>query len=526
METLFKLNAKHGSLERARANEITDRKIFNVLNRVITTPGLVVTKNIQGVVEDDWTVAKKNSTQVTVQPGEAIFKDSNDNLRFADLAAVETLDLPITASTSGNLYLTISYLKTNYEKGTITLTNGSDQVVGVGTEFAKILAANRRIFVDGIAYKVASVESALALTLESSYTGTTNEDTQFKVGAWFTSYPSGESDNMIYEYDDFEFVIKANSYLSTDIVLAKISVVNGVISTVTDMRALSLLNYRTNSDFGSKHNLVRNGSFIRPNYSDYGPWRSSGGEVTTRRNTTTDSVYAGGYLRLETDADNGYAYIGQKIRLTNTQRQATEYTLGLEIGCEDISKLASFTISVYAWTNSQVKLYSTINASKGLSETANRVFHRDLISEGVEVNYTQGLKIFPKFSVPNGVDTLFLQIRLADEGDEATYIEIDNIMLVEGDQCPYFAPHPEDYIELREIGRAAYLINELFEIGQSGKVLLKKDIYGLKNPNSTDDATSSPILDASTTIANTNAQATSGTQEGISQYNYYDDDLE
>ena len=223
------------------------------------------------------------------------------------------------------------------------------------------------------------------------------------------------------------------------------------------------------------------------------------------------------------DRYGGYTYIGQKVNLHTIHRKSVYYSVGLKIGCQYSERLNSATLSVYAWNETNDISYSSIEASKGLSSSTNRVLHVDLLSEGIATDYTQGLKILPKFLVPASTSMLYFQIRLNDEGDDPVDVLVDDIVMVEGNYCPYWNPHPEDYMELRDISRAAYIVNQLFEVGESNKILLRRSIYGLKNPNSTDDATTNPILDAVNAKANTTNQATIGTDHAVEEYKYYND---
>jgi hypothetical protein len=66
---------------------------------------------------------------------------------------------------------------------TMSFTNGSTAVTGVGTSFLAELAPGEKIFngsddLEASAQAIASIESDTALTLSSSYGGTTNEATQ------------------------------------------------------------------------------------------------------------------------------------------------------------------------------------------------------------------------------------------------------------------------------------------------------------------------------------------------------------
>lgn len=517
MDIYIKPNARHGSLERARANEILDSKLFNVLNKVIEADGLVIEKDVSGPIGNDWLVQKISSNQISIQPGAAIVRSTGDKLRYVENEAVQTVTV---YNSTIKIYVVLQYEATNYEQGTITLTNGSATVIGDGTEFTKVLAANRRIFVDGTPYTVLSVQSATQCTLASSYSGSTVSDVKYKVGAWFTSYPSGESDNLLYEYDSFRIVLKTSAPSAGDLYLADVNVTSGVIQSVTDKRSENILEYRKTTEFGVRHNLIRNGSFIRPGWGDYGPFRSNNAVAVYDQFEDRD---AGGYCKITTDGDESYSYIGQKINLHSVLRKSSYFSLGFQIGCSNPERLNSITVSVYAWNVTSDVNYSTIESANGLSAATNRVLHVDLLSEGIAEDYKQGTKVFEKFIIPASTSTIYVQVRLNDQGDDPAEVILDNFILVEGEHCPYWTPHPEDYMELREINRAAYIVNQLFEIGESNKILLKKSIFGLKNPNSTDDATANPILDAINAKANTTDQATNGTGHTVEEYKYYND---
>lgn len=79
--------------------------------------------------------------------------------------------------------------------------------------------------------------------------------------------------------------------------------------------------------------------------------------------------------------------------------------------------------------------------------------------------------------------------------------------------------HTEDSVESRSIGLAAYLINQLFEIHSSGKILLKASVFGKLNNGS---PTSTAVLDATNASANAEPQTGVGGQNSVPSYKQYE----
>lgn len=79
---------------------------------------------------------------------------------FSESGSINTADynLPVTTTLTG----------------TLTATNGSASIVGVGTSFSTQVAFGDFLTLNGVQYKVQSIESNTALTLSSNYAGTTS----------------------------------------------------------------------------------------------------------------------------------------------------------------------------------------------------------------------------------------------------------------------------------------------------------------------------------------------------------------
>ena len=84
-----------------------------------------------------------------------------------------------------NLYLGMYDGSANYNTGTVSMTNGSNAVVGVGTTFTSAMV-DRRFKIDGETtwYTVSGFTDATHITLDANYTGTTGSKNYTIYTAW------------------------------------------------------------------------------------------------------------------------------------------------------------------------------------------------------------------------------------------------------------------------------------------------------------------------------------------------------
>ncbi len=244
---------KLGSTELSRWQELLNKRALNPSDAFVIQYGLEVyrTKKIEILNKNttfgeresgkwkyssDWKVTKDNDTQVLIQPGTAVLKDRYP--RAVKLPIPTVLDIP---QSDGVYKLLISYLSKETEEGTVSVENGSNVVNGTDTKFTEIFSVNRRLIVDGNIVSVLSVDSDTQLTLAENYDGDTITDEEFSVGGWFVPFPNGVNDNVIYEYDSYQFVWRTDAKLDTEYWLAEVTISGGVIVEVVDKRKENIL---------------------------------------------------------------------------------------------------------------------------------------------------------------------------------------------------------------------------------------------------------------------------------------------
>lgn len=68
-----------------------------------------------------------------------------------------------------------------YSVGTLSVTNNSAVVTGTGTQFATYIHDGFGIFIEGIGYGIATVDSATQITLAENYVGTTKSNARYSI---------------------------------------------------------------------------------------------------------------------------------------------------------------------------------------------------------------------------------------------------------------------------------------------------------------------------------------------------------
>ncbi len=256
-KALILTNLKRGSLEMGRALDITSDDALSTLDSLIKQYGFFIAKDGTGSLLTDWLVGNSDSTHITINPGKAIFQEAiniTDGVigaagypRITYLNALQTLTAPIT---NGTYNLWASYIKSYLEAGTIQVVSGSQNVVGINTEFTKIFAANRNLIIGNNLYLIQSVQDDTHLTLSLSYSGISASGLQFSVGGWFAvANPPATSDNIIYQYNGiaFQFLVSSSAPATPSYLLATVTISGGVITNISDQRSNNLLTLGDNA---------------------------------------------------------------------------------------------------------------------------------------------------------------------------------------------------------------------------------------------------------------------------------------
>ncbi len=247
----YKANLKLGNIELERAQAIMNDDSLSALDTIISKYGLAIDRDANNNLVNDWLVGNSDPTHITIQPGTAIFQEAIDTPdgaiglggypRIINLAAVQTIAIP---GADGNYNVWAYYTATNYEAGTIQVTNGSKDVVGTNTEFTKIYGTNRSLIIGSNVYPIQSVTDDTNLVLVNNYTDVNASGLQYSAGGWFAGgNPAAASDNIIYQYNTVNFSILSTSSfpVGKNYLLATITISGGVITNIADQRTNNLL---------------------------------------------------------------------------------------------------------------------------------------------------------------------------------------------------------------------------------------------------------------------------------------------
>lgn len=263
MKTLYRTNSKFGSTEFAQADELTKLDALKAISAVIT-PGIVVSFDANNVMGDEWKPFVKTEDEFIVLGGKAILTSES-----GDLVTVELTDTSFTPAQvgSGTKYVYLKNTPHSYEEGTISLTDTSDVVTGIGTKFTKVLGANRRIIVGSQVFTIKQVNNDEECILTEPFDEVTPiSGERYKVGAWFHGTPPvGLSDNLIYQYNSADIIFSGTVINTTGYYL--LGTVNTtlnpsealVFADSSDMRHKSLFSFRKSNGNLAKirvHTLV------------------------------------------------------------------------------------------------------------------------------------------------------------------------------------------------------------------------------------------------------------------------------
>lgn len=278
MKTLFKSSCRIGSLEFGRTQELISSSALEVIKPLIKTYGLINSYNNNHILGSAWKVEHYGDNEIRVLSGTALLPDIEKIPRFVKLPENQIFN---TGSTDGIYSVVLRYKATNYEEGTISISNGSASVIGIKTKFTKTLSTNRRIKIGTSFYTVESVADDENLGIVESFDQPNVTDGKYKVGGWFVGTPPlAEADNLIYELDSYEIIFKTGAIAEYEVVLAQITITSNIIYQVNDLRHKYVLSLIDNKqvDFISHTsttvnpvNQTSNAITVNPGQMDYFP---------------------------------------------------------------------------------------------------------------------------------------------------------------------------------------------------------------------------------------------------------------
>jgi len=175
--------------------------------------------------------------QLDIAAGSAYGKDAAGLLRPMISIATKSIALPDDATRN----ILLEYTTLNTEQGTVQVTQGNNVVLGTGTEFTKLFAANRLLIIGTKSYIVQNVTDDTHLILASNFPDSSATGQSFSVGGWFSQSPGSVELSKIYSYDGFSLVVTSNSPTANQLWIATVITAGGSISTITDKRNLNLL---------------------------------------------------------------------------------------------------------------------------------------------------------------------------------------------------------------------------------------------------------------------------------------------
>ena len=232
-------NLRHEALEFNQMQALIRGDWQSTFANIVSQYGLVKNNQTGAGV---WLVTQNGNNAVNIAAGNAIILDANNMPTSVSLTSSLVLSVP---SINGTYNIFLNYLNSSLEAGTITLTNSSNIVNGVGTSFTKIFGSNRQLIAGGVSYLINSVVSDTEVILTNNYTGVTTSGLSFSVGGYFITNPSFLADNIIYEHDGLQIVATTAAQGTGDYFLATVVVAGGIITTVTDQRSQNIFTTNT-----------------------------------------------------------------------------------------------------------------------------------------------------------------------------------------------------------------------------------------------------------------------------------------
>ena len=213
--------------------------LSNIFERLIAQYGICL-----GVPnENDGSCAIIDVHTISVNKFDAIVKDSDGMIKGMHIASNQSVDL--TGYADGTWKLLAQVKAVYLEEGTITLTNGSKNIVGIDTKFTAQLNGKMNLVIlnsaegnNGV-YEIESITNDTTGVLKDTFTGTTESGLTFSAGGVFPDpsiYPATTVGYRCYEMEDYEFVITKSASASNQIYLCDIAISGGFIAGVTDER--------------------------------------------------------------------------------------------------------------------------------------------------------------------------------------------------------------------------------------------------------------------------------------------------
>jgi len=397
------------------------------------------------------------------------------------------------------------------------------------------------IEIDGVNFTIDEITDETNLTVVE--TAAQNfVDKQFKIkGNYFSAQPN----EYLFEYDSYQIVLSTSeSTLSADeILLANVSY-DGNVMAITDKREENILTFRNETviddlpivttaqiaKMAIGKNLIRNSDFMFSD--DINPYSIS-------HLITVNEVIS---INTDLGAGNGNCLIFNLLRATkaiaitattpNTVFQRSSGTwitnalVGLTAVFYDSADNYIDSRVITANDEDEITVASISNAAKVIINhfISQSCFfddvqkdHKESAGDGVfwmlfkpvtackfrlsftfydedsinvgeaEYDYeysadTAWVKLEQALSIPGGTKYIyFVVVPLDVENDTGQNFYIDRMKMELGENATEWTRHPDDLIEIREVNRAAWLINRLFEIYDSGggalKVKLKANLY-------------------------------------------------
>jgi hypothetical protein len=222
---------------------------FSNLVQGIMTPGLLIKKLSSGVLSSDFLVS--GNGPLNINAGYLTYND-NGKIRIVKFDAT-VLSVDAISYPNGNYYVCIKPKSTNYEKGTLSFTNGSDIVSSTIKNVFKYLRPGGSIIIEnadsiygnGGNYPIIST-SVDSVRLATPFNGTSESGLKWKIGAEFPDGHNVDSNNerLAYEYDGYDLVI-SSSPVGYELCYLRMS--SGVATILSDRRPNFLAVFKNNS---------------------------------------------------------------------------------------------------------------------------------------------------------------------------------------------------------------------------------------------------------------------------------------
>jgi len=213
-----------------------------LLNNLITNYGVALQRNNDGTYSTQGLVGTSGPPILTIKAFDAIVKDTDGIVKAINVLTDQTFDT--TGYANGTYSLAVQNAPLNLEVGTITLSNGSATVNGVGTKFTQRLDKNLALVIQGShagnngVYPILSVTSDTVLVLQTVFGGTTEAGLQFSAGGFFPyagMQPGSTAAFQVYEFNNYQFVFTTAALTSSQLCLATVIKGTGSLS-ITDAR--------------------------------------------------------------------------------------------------------------------------------------------------------------------------------------------------------------------------------------------------------------------------------------------------